>query len=63
MKRNVLLKHLKINNCKLHREGANHSLFINSTTGKMSTVPRHPNINDFLALEICKQLGIPKIKK
>jgi hypothetical protein len=63
MKRNVLLKHLKINNCKLQREGSNHSLYINTTNGKMSTIPRHSDINDILVLEICKQLGIPKIKK
>lgn len=62
MKRKLLLKHLQRNNCTLHREGGNHSLFKNNTNGKISTIPRHPDINDLLANEICKQLEIPKVK-
>jgi predicted RNA binding protein YcfA (HicA-like mRNA interferase family) len=61
MKRNVLLTHLKENGCTLKREGANHSWYINTNTGNLAAVPRHPDIREITALNICKQLGIPKI--
>lgn len=58
MKRVDLLKLLKKNDCVLVREGAKHSLFFNTETRKSSTVPRHAEINDFLAKKICRDLGI-----
>ena len=61
MKRNVLLKHLKENECMLNREGANHSWYINTVNGNRAPVPRHPDIRENTVKEICKQLGIPKI--
>jgi len=45
------------------REGANHSVFFNSLLNRTSTVPRHSEINDFLAKKICKDLGITPIEK
>jgi predicted RNA binding protein YcfA (HicA-like mRNA interferase family) len=60
MKRKDLLKHLDQNGCKLLREGGRHSVFINSAAGKVSTIPRHNEINDFLAKKICKDLEVPK---
>jgi hypothetical protein len=60
MKRNVLLKHLKDNNCILYREGKRHSVYINKTNGNMATVPRHADISELTALSICKQLNISK---
>jgi len=62
MKRNKFIKYLNANNCFLSREGKRHSIFTNSVTGNYSTVPRHPDINDYTAEDICKQLGIPKIQ-
>jgi predicted RNA binding protein YcfA (HicA-like mRNA interferase family) len=62
MKRSVLLKHLKEKGCKLHREGGNHTMFINPVNGKTAAVPRHPDVREFLAFDICKQLDIPKPK-
>ncbi len=41
------------------REGGAHSVFVNQTTGKVSTVPRHREINDFLARKICRDLEVP----
>jgi hypothetical protein len=41
------------------REGGRHSVFVNRSTGKASTVPRHNEINDFLACKICKDLEVP----
>ena len=39
MKRNVLLKHLKENSCTLKREGANHSWYVNTINGNLTSVP------------------------
>jgi len=60
MKRNLLLKHLKENGCVLYREGGNHSMYCNTKNKKKTAIPRHPNIVEFAAFDICKQLGIPK---
>ena len=59
MKRRFLLKHLQSHGSELLREGGNHSVFVNRKTRKSSTVPRHKEINDFLARKICKDLEIP----
>jgi len=39
--------------------GGSHSVYVNRATGKATTVPRHREINDFLARKICKDLEIP----
>ncbi|HAJ44825.1 TPA: addiction module toxin, HicA family [Candidatus Azambacteria bacterium] len=59
MKRSQLLRHLKDYNCALLREGKRHSIFYNQKTKRTSSVPRHREIDDFLAKKICKDLGIP----
>ena len=59
MKRTLLVRYFNSQGCTLYREGGNHSVFVNTQTGKKASVPRHPDINDYLAKEICKQLGIP----
>jgi mRNA interferase HicA len=58
VKRIDLIRHLETSGCRLLREGANHSLYINPQTQKVSTVPRHREINDFLARKICRNLDI-----
>jgi len=63
MKRRALIKHLKKHNCSLLREGAKHSIWINNITGQQTTIPRHREIAEDFAKEICKQLGIPFPKK
>jgi hypothetical protein len=63
MKRTVLLKYLNVNNCIPFREGANHTIIINCLNNKKTALPRHAEIGDILANEICKQLDIPKIKQ
>ncbi|CEP67113.1 Ribonucleotide reductase, stirrup [Moorella glycerini] len=63
MKRKELLRHLHQYGCRQLREGGNHTVFFNPSTFKTSTVPRHNEIEDFLANKICKDLGIPLIKK
>jgi len=62
MKRNKLLKHLGENACVFNREGGNHTMFRNVINGKVAMIPRHPDIDEYTAAGICKQLGIPKPK-
>ncbi|UCE20881.1 MAG: type II toxin-antitoxin system HicA family toxin [Candidatus Aminicenantes bacterium] len=59
MKRKALMRHLEKNGCMLLREGGNHSVYINRARMKISTVPRHKEIYEFLTKKICKDLEIP----
>ena len=61
MKRRELLRHLRRNGCALLREGGRHSWWHNPSGNKRSAVPRHTEIDDRLALKICKDLGIAAI--
>ncbi|MEK7620332.1 MAG: type II toxin-antitoxin system HicA family toxin [Patescibacteria group bacterium] len=58
MKRVDLIRHLRKQGCVFLREGGNHSIFFNPALSRVSSVPRHSEINDFLAKKICKDLGI-----
>lgn len=58
MKRRDLLRHLERHGCFLLREGGNHTVFVNRARGKSSTIPRHRDINDFLARKICRDLEV-----
>jgi predicted RNA binding protein YcfA (HicA-like mRNA interferase family) len=58
MKRRDFIRHLEALGCELFREGGNHSVFINRKDQKISTVPRHREINDFLARKICRDLNV-----
>jgi hypothetical protein len=62
MKRADLIRYLDQNGCTLLREGANHTVYINPSTRRSSSVPRHREINDFLARKICDDLHIPRPK-
>jgi mRNA interferase HicA len=62
MKRRDLLRHLQQNGCALMREGGNHSWWGQPGTKRRSAVPRHNEIDEFLARKICKDLGIQKPK-
>ncbi len=63
MKRRIFLKFVQENDCILHHEGSKHSIYINTKTSVKSTIPRHSDLDEELCQAICKQLGIPKIKK
>ena len=41
------MRHFERHGCELRREGSNHSVSVNRTARKTSTVPRHREINDF----------------
>ena len=60
MKRVDLIRHLESHGCRLLREGGSHSVYVNPETDKVSTVPRHREINEFLARKICRDLQVPE---
>ncbi len=58
MKLRDLIKHLGQHRCLFVRQGGNHTVYKNVSTGKMTTVPRHREIKENLAKKICEDLGI-----
>ncbi|HEV8582760.1 MAG TPA: type II toxin-antitoxin system HicA family toxin [Thermoanaerobaculia bacterium] len=58
MKRIDLIRHLQKHGCELLREGGSHSVYVNRTSRKAAAIPRHREINDFLARRICKDLDV-----
>jgi mRNA interferase HicA len=60
MKRRDLLQHLEHHGCVLLREGRNHTVYVNRDKGKLSTIPRHREIDNFLARKIMRDLEVPE---
>lgn len=60
MKRRDLIRHLERHGCEQLREGANHTVYVNRPVKKVSTVPRHREINEHLAHKICRDLEVPE---
>lgn len=60
MKRRDLIRHLEAQGCEMLREGGSHTVYVNRAKRKTTTVPRHREINDFLARKICQDLEIPE---
>ena len=58
MKRLDLIRHLENCGCVMLREGGNHTVYVNRAAHKVSTVPRHRDINEFLTRKICRELGV-----
>jgi len=54
------VRHLQHHGCQLLREGGAHSVFGEPTVQKVTTVPRHKEINEFLRVE---SAGISKFRK
>jgi mRNA interferase HicA len=59
MKRRELIRHLEAHGCRLKREGAEHTLYHNPSTGEMQAIPRHTEVADILAKKICRRLSVP----
>lgn len=59
MKRRLLLQHLEAHGCTYLREGAHHTVYQHLVNQTHSTIPRHTEINAYLARKICKDLGVP----
>jgi predicted RNA binding protein YcfA (HicA-like mRNA interferase family) len=60
MKRLDLIRHLERHGCEFLREGGNHTIYVNRMAKKVSAVPRHREIIEFIARKICKDLEVPK---
>lgn len=60
MKLKDLLRHLGEHNCRLFRQGANHTIYKNLDSGKMTSIPRHRDVKSNLAKKICDDLGIER---
>lgn len=60
MKRKDLVRHLEAYGCELLREGGSHTIYINRAARASSSVPRHREVNDFLARKICRDLQVPE---
>jgi mRNA interferase HicA len=60
MKWRDLIRHLLAQGCELLREGSRHSMYFNPQTGATTSIPRHTEINDFLARKICRDLGVSR---
>jgi predicted RNA binding protein YcfA (HicA-like mRNA interferase family) len=56
MKRRDLVAELEQAGCILLRNGAKHDIFHNPKNGRTEPVPRHREINEFLAKKILKSL-------
>jgi mRNA interferase HicA len=60
VKRVDLVRHLESHGCRILREGGSHSVYVNPAARKTSTIPRHREIDDFLARKICRDLDVPQ---
>ena len=45
---------------RILRDGGNHDVYVNRKARKSSSVPRHREVNDFLARKICNDLQVPR---
>lgn len=61
MKRRALIQYLKRHGCYFIREGGKHSVWGGSEEGAKAAIPRHTEISNRLAKDICKQLRIPPL--
>jgi len=58
VKRVELIRHLEQHGCERLREGGNHTIYVHRAARKVSAIPRHREINDFLARKICRDLDV-----
>ena len=60
MKRVDLIRHIENHGCEFLREGGNHTIYVNRAAGRSTAIPRHREINDYLARKICRDLEVPE---
>lgn len=61
MKRIDLVRHLVSHSCYLLRDKGKHSIYVNPANNQTTSVPRHREINDYLARKFCPDLGVPEV--
>jgi mRNA interferase HicA len=57
MKRKDLIKTVEGFGCVLIRRGGKHDIYHNPNTGNTQPVPRHAEINEFLARRVIRELS------
>jgi len=57
MKRTDLIRKLEEEGCVLVRHGGNHDWYRNPKTGMSQAIPRHREVNEFLAKHVLKKLA------
>ena len=60
MKKTDLERHLRKHGCVFLEEGGKHTKWLNPANNAVTTVPRHNEIDSYLARAICKQLGVER---
>ena len=60
MNRRLLIRRIEKMGCELLREGGNHSIYVNRRQKKVTTIPRHNEIDENLVKRIFKDLGLPR---
>lgn len=61
MNRRKFIRYLIKHDCILLRHGASHDIYQNISNQKISSVPRHNELNRNTCKAICNQLDIPSI--
>jgi mRNA interferase HicA len=61
VRRRDLIRHLEQQGCRFLREGSSHTLYINPKQHKVTTIPRHREINEYLARKICRDLNVSEL--
>jgi mRNA interferase HicA len=61
MKRKELIKYIERFGCVFYREGRKHTVYLNPKNRQTSTIPRHTDVDEYLTIKICKDLGVPRI--
>lgn len=62
MKRRDIIRHLESHGCRLKREGASHTPYVNPASREMQAIPRHSEIADVHCRKICQKLSVPDPK-
>jgi mRNA interferase HicA len=62
VKRIDLIRHLEQQGCEFSREGGEHTVYVNRAARRSSSIPRHREINGFLARKICDDLQVARPK-
>ena len=57
MKRDDLIRRIKTNGCIFIRHGGRHDWYQNPRTGMSQPIPRHREINEYLAKHIIRKLA------
>ena len=61
MNRRQFERYLRQQGCLIHREGGNHTIWLNPATQQKAPVPRHTTLKLPTVRTICRLLGIPTL--